>query len=237
MPIAAPVACLVAAALNDSASKQEGIHAMAKPILYGRTGWGSVLIEAQLTWYDMDYDFRPVGDLLDDEAARQSLVGINPVAQVPTLILADGTVMTESAAITLWLAEHIARTDLVPGVGDPDRARFLRWLVFIVANIYPTYTYGDSPSRFVPDERAREGFKQQVVEHAKRMYRIVDDIAGDPWFLGERFSAIDIFICALSHWRPGPKWFSRETSTLASIATATQAHPKLADVWARNYPS
>jgi hypothetical protein len=31
----------------------------------------------------------------------------------------------------------------------PERAKFLRWLVFIVANIYPTFTYADDPSRFV----------------------------------------------------------------------------------------
>ncbi|MEL6761394.1 MAG: glutathione S-transferase family protein [Myxococcota bacterium] len=209
---------------------------MSTPVLYGRQGWGSVLIEAQLIWYEIDYEFREVGDLFEDASARRSLEKINPVAQVPTLILPDGTAMTESAAITLWLAEQTDREDLVPEVGNPDRASFLRWLVFIVANIYPTYTYADDPSRFVPDAPAREGFKQQVVEYAKRMYRVLDEAAVGPWFLGERFSAIDIFVCALSHWRPGPAWFERETPTLISIATATKAQPRLAKIWAQNYP-
>lgn len=209
---------------------------MSTPVLYGRQGWGSVLIEAQLIWYEIDYEFREVGDLFEDASARRSLEKINPVAQVPTLILPDGTAMTESAAITLWLAEQTDREDLVPEVGNPDRASFLRWLVFIVANIYPTYTYADDPSRFVPDAPAREGFKQQVVEYAKRMYRVLDEAAVVPWFLGERFSAIDIFVCALSHWRPGPAWFERETPTLISIATATKAQPRLAKIWAQNYP-
>ncbi|MBZ4236614.1 hypothetical protein LAM40_24290, partial [Mycobacterium tuberculosis] len=34
--------------------------------------------------------------------------------------------------------------------GDPARARFLRLLVWIVANIYPTFTYGDYPERWAP---------------------------------------------------------------------------------------
>ena len=209
---------------------------MSKLVLYGRQGWGSVLIEAQLTWYGIDYDFQTVGDLFEDQAARHALEKINPAIQVPTLVLPDGRVMTESAAITLWLAEHAGRVDLVPEVGAPERADFLRWLIFIIASIYPTYTYADDPSRFVAEESAQEGFKRRVVDYAKRMYGVLDQAAAGPWFFAERFSALDIFICALSHWRPGRRWFDRETHTLASIATATKALPKLSEVWARNYP-
>lgn len=203
--------------------------------LYGRPGWGSVLIETQLVWYDMRFEFVGVGDLFAEAEARQSLAKINPLAQIPTLVTADG-VMTESAAITLWLAEQAGSDELVPMPGTPERARFLRWIIFIVANIYPTYTYADDPARFVPDVDARDNFAESVNDYAKRLYRLLDEEAAMPWFLGTRFSALDIYIGTLSRWRPRREWFAKNTPRLVAIADATTALPKLADVWARNYP-
>jgi glutathione S-transferase len=99
--------------------------------LYARAGWGSVLVETQLAWYGLKYHLEAVGDLFKEPQARDQLVPANPIAQLPTLILPDGTVMTESAAITLLLADITGRDDLVPGAAAPERARFQRWLIFI----------------------------------------------------------------------------------------------------------
>lgn len=209
---------------------------MATMKLYGEPGWGSVLIETQLVWYGIPFTFEAVGDVFEQPEARAGLEKINPLGQVPTLVLADGTVMTESAAITLWLADQADSSDLVPEPGAPERARFLRWMIFITSNIYPTYTYADLPSRFVPQPDARDGFAGAVGQYAKKLYRQLDGEASAPWFLGDRFSALDIYICTLTHWRPGRRWFEAETGKLIAIADATRQLPRLAEVWARNYP-
>src|SRR5262245_57626263 len=107
--------------------------------LYARPGWGSALVEAQFVWYGLPFEIEDVDDLFKSEAARQRLSAINPLAQLPTLVLPGGEVMTESAAITLHLAD-VAGGDLVPPPGEATRPRFLRWLVFLVANLYPTFT-------------------------------------------------------------------------------------------------
>ncbi len=143
---------------------------MANYRLYGEPGWGSVIVEAQLEWYGLDFDFERVGDLFASAAARRKLEAVNPLAQIPTLVLPDGTVMTESAAITLLLADLTGETTLVPAAGDGDRAVFLRWLVFLVANIYPTYTYGDDPARFVDVEAAQKPFRDSVIAYACKLY-------------------------------------------------------------------
>jgi len=95
--------------------------------LYGRAGWGSAIVEAQLAWYGLPYAFEPVGDLFKEPDARARLEKVNPLAQVPTLVLPDGTVMSESAAITLLLADITGRDSLVPGPQSAERASFLRW--------------------------------------------------------------------------------------------------------------
>jgi len=204
--------------------------------LYGNPGWGSVLVEAQLAWYGLDYENAEAGDVFASAAARDELARLNPLAQVPVLVLPDGSVMTESAAITLHLADITGSDDLVPAARDVERAGFLRWLVFLVANIYPTFTFADEPSRFIATESAREAYRAAVDAHAQRLWRIIEEHAQAPWFLGERFSALDIYVCAMTRWRPQRLWFAANTPKLTAIVLAGDGLPRLAAVWRRNFP-
>lgn len=208
---------------------------MAGITLYGKRGWGSALIEAQLAWYRLDYEFRDVGNLFESAEARQKLAEINPIVQVPTLEMADGGIMTESAAITLYLAELAGDDSLVPAPGSAERRAFLRWLVYIVANIYPTYTYGDEPARFVPGAAAQTDFRRHVDDYRERLYAVFEENAAAPWFLGTRFSAIDIYVCVLTHWEPGLEWFRENTPKLLAIAAGAAGLEPLQECWQRNF--
>jgi len=209
---------------------------MERMTLFGEPGWGSVLVEAQLKWYGIDYDFERVGDLFKSTEARDRLAAVNPLAQIPTLVLGDGTVMTESAAITLWLAERTRSAALVPAPDDPLRAQLLRWLIFLVANVYPTYTYGDDPSRFVQGAEAQQDFRAHVDRYAEKLYAILEGAARTRWFLGERFSALDIYVCAMTRWRPRRAWFAEHAPRLHAIALAAEAIDVLAPIWRHNFP-
>lgn len=203
--------------------------------LYGRPGWGSAIVEAQLDWYGVDYEAEYIGSLFKSAGARDRLSQKNPIAQVPTLEMDDGSIMTESAAITLLLAEMTGDDSLVPSPASPERAAFLRWLIFIVANVYPTYTYGDEPARFVVEKDAQEGYERAVRAWGERMYSVLEDHGSQPWFLGERFSAIDIYLCVMSTWEPGRKWFEEHAPKLYAIATAAEQVDKLKETWKRNF--
>ncbi len=209
---------------------------MSEISLYGRRGWGSTIVEAQLEWLGIDYTYEAVGDLLKSAEARGSLALVNPLAQVPTLVLPNGQILTESAAITLYLADMTGRQELVPPPGSVERPAFLRWLISLVANIYPTYTYADEPDRFVPDAAARDGFRATVDAYAQRLYGFLDAAARAPWFLGERFSALDIYVAVMTRWRPGRQWIAGNAPQLHSIATRADAIPELQAVWSRNFP-
>jgi GST-like protein len=202
--------------------------------LFGCPGWGSVLVEAQLAWYGLSFTIEDLDDLFASAEARERLGKLNPVVQVPTLILPDGSVMTESAAITLHLADS-AGDALVPAPVDPLRPRFLRWLVFLVANIYPTFTFADDPARFVTGKEAQAAFRQNVDGYAQRLWRIVEQEATGPFFLGERFSALDIYLAAMTRWRPRRTWFAEHCQQLHAIALRADARPELAAVWQRNF--
>jgi GST-like protein len=215
---------------------------MGKLTLYGERGWGSTIVEAQLAWYGFEYELQQVGDLFKSAdaqhaGARRRLESVNPLAQVPTLVLADGTVMTESAAITVFLAEIANADALVPRAAGPLRPEFLRWLIFLVANVYPTYTYADDPSRFVEAKDAQQSFKEAVDRYACKLYSLLERQAGQPWFLGSRFSALDIYLTVMTRWRPRRPWFAEHAPRLFAIATKTEGLDRLEAVWRNNFPS
>ena len=203
--------------------------------LFARPGWGSTLVEAQLAWYGLPFEVEDVDDLFASAAARERLSPVNPVAQVPTLVLPGGEVMTESAAITLYLADVAKSAALVPAADSVERPKFLRWLVFLVANIYPTFTYIDDPARFAPAD-AGEKFAENVARYRESLWGMVAREAGAEWFLGSRFSALDIYLAVMTRWRPRRLWFAEHLPVLHGIAVRAETRPELAQVWRRNFP-
>jgi GST-like protein len=204
--------------------------------LYGAPGWGSVLVEAGLAQAGVAYEFEDVDGFDEPGPERKRLLAVNPLAQVPALVLADGTVMTESAAILLHLAETYPEAGLAPPVGDPLRPIFLRRLIWLVSSIYATFTYADYPERWAPS--AADELRESLLERRKALWREWEqEIEPAPWALGERFSALDIYIAAMTHWRPRRAWFAAECPKLHAIARRADEQPALREIWARNFPA
>jgi GST-like protein len=205
--------------------------------LIGAPGWGSAIAEALLDLSGLPYQVEDI-DASKPTTESKRLTALNPLAQVPTLLLPDGAVMTESAAITLLLADRAPAAELAPPPGDASRAAFLRWLVFIVANVYPMYTVGDDPSRFVSGEAAQKELRDSTDAYRAKSWGIVEAaIAPRPWFLGTRFSALDVYAKVMTHWRPRRDWFKDNCPKLMSVALAADKEPRLAKVWQRNFPA
>ena len=204
--------------------------------LYHNPGWGSAIVEAQMAFYGLPHNLALAGDLFEDDSARAALAMINPLMQVPTLILPSGQVMTESAAITLYLADVTGRDALVPGPETPERAAFLRWLIFLVTAIYPTFAYGDLPERYVAADHAA-AFQARMIAQRKSLWGVVAAAAvpGGPWFLGTRFSAIDVYLACMVQWRPGKDWFAEHAPGLLAIADKVAARHEFSAVLARNF--
>jgi GST-like protein len=196
-------------------------------------GGGGLIVEAAYALAGLPL---AVEDIAWDDVGPGSrrLAQLNPLGQVPTLVLADGEVMTESAAILLRLAERAPKARLAPPPGDRQRAAFLRWLAFLVAALYPTFTYGDSPERWVGSE-AGPKLRASTDAHRERLLRFLDaEVAGAPWFLGERFSAIDLYFPVLRLWRPGAAWWREQAPKLNAIADRCAQLPPVARAFARN---
>ena len=81
---------------------------------------------------------RVVLDYEEGEETQTEYLAINPRGQIPALGLPDGSVMTESAAIVLHIAESHPEVGMLPMAGSVERAQVYRWLFYAVANLYET---------------------------------------------------------------------------------------------------
>ncbi len=205
---------------------------MSMYTLLALEGWGSTIVEAALATAGLDYRLETVNPRGE---GQDRLLKLNPLGQLPTLILPDGRVMTESAAIVLYLSELEPEAGLAPPPGDPTRPDFLRWLVFLVAAIYPTFAVGDVPQRWIAGEANQKALTRGAIEQRCRNWLMVEEAVKAPWFLGERFSALDIYLGAMTHWRPTRAWFKANCPKVYAIALEADTHPGLAKVFRRNF--
>ncbi|HEY5321840.1 MAG TPA: glutathione S-transferase, partial [Caldimonas sp.] len=119
------------------------------PVLYGTQGSGSAAAEVALDIAGLDY--RKVDAASWQESpGLEELRRVNPLAQIPTLVLDDGSVLSEVAAILLHLGLAHPQSGLV--ASDPSRrAQQIRGLVYIAANCYAGIGILDYPDRWYPD--------------------------------------------------------------------------------------
>jgi GST-like protein len=200
-------------------------------------GWGSAIAEALLAMCGASMQFAEVRGFDRPGEARDRLLRVNPLGQLPTLLLPEGTVMTESAAIALLLAERYPQAGLAPAPGSALRPLFLRRLVWIVTNVYPTFTYGYSPERWVVGADARS-LRSATDAHREQLWREFEaDVRDGGWALGSLCSALDVFVAVMTHWGPDRAWFAEHCPRLRAIADHADAHPVIGPVLARNFRS
>lgn len=198
--------------------------------LFGAKRCGSAIVEGMLALTGLRYEFVDVDGFDKPGPARDRLGAVNPLHQVPALVLDDGTVLTETAAMALYLSD--LEPGLAPAVGTPGRARFYRLLTWLVANVYPTFTYGDHPERWVPS--APNELDDATARHRKRLYSWLEEQVSEPFVLGEDVCALDVYVAVLFAWRPRPDWFRRNTPRIARIAERTRHLPPIANVMKLN---
>jgi GST-like protein len=201
-------------------------------VLFGEPDSGSFMIEAALAEAG-----QPVECIdLDLKKARPaSYLAINPTGKIPALHFPDGLLMTQSSAILLALAEAHPDAGLMPPPGHADRRKALRWLTFIVAEIYPLVEMEDYPLRFVPANTNIDAMRAQITDRLRERWRMVEaESAGQGSFLPSGFSTIDLMIAMVSSWIIGDDWRRGECPRLEAIAATVQARPLSGAVWRRH---
>ena len=124
-------------------------------------------------------------------------LAINPMGKVPA-VTHRGVVVTECAAICTWLADAFPDANLAPAPDDPARGPYLRWMFFGAGPLEAAVTAKALGMLAPADKAAMAGYGSfdQVVDTLE--YAVAT--SGGPWLLGDRFSALDVYLGSQIGW-------------------------------------
>ena len=131
----------------------------------------------------VEYELHYV-DIMAGAQKSPEVIAKNPMGKLPILDDA-GTIVTESAAIGLYLADRYSLGTLAPKTDDPARGTYLRWSLF-------------SPSVIEPGLMAKvNGWDYKPTQagwgtHEAMLTAMEKAIGDGPYLLGDTFTMVDI---------------------------------------------
>ncbi len=133
-----------------------------------------------------------------DEQRQADYLAVNPMGKVPAIVHGDALV-TEQAAIYLYVADLFPQAGLAPALTDPLRGPYVRWLVF----------YGSSFEPAVVDRALKhEGGSRRMLpygDYETTIETIATQLRKGPYLLGDRFTAADVLWATALNWTMGFK--------------------------------
>ena len=200
--------------------------------LYARSGSGSAAVEALLAECGVEFQ---IVDIPREEQGFDEFLKINPRGEVPALRLLDNTLMTESAAMMIYLADYHQDLGLAPNPDSASRPAYLRWILYFAASVYMADLRYFYPARHSVDPSAADGIKAKAAIDMDRDFSIFSNALGHgPYILGEVFSAADMYAMMLISWAPDIKEVFVKYPNIKRLYELVAARPKINPVWARN---
>lgn len=207
--------------------------------LYGKKGSGSATIQTALDIVGAPYRIVETASWAPNEAFAD-LLQVNPLGQIPTLLLPDGSALSESAAILVHLGDAHPDSGLLPRELSA-RARTLRGLVFIAANCYAAISVIDFPERWCAGadnddalkERIRAGTRARLHQHWEMF---ADLFPARPFLGGERLGALDLYAAVVSKWAGAREHLAQRRPEFHACLRRIEAQPPVALVFAQHWP-
>jgi GST-like protein len=200
--------------------------------LYGFKGSGSAAAEMGLRAAGLDYRVVSAASW-EPSSAVEDLRKVNPLAQIPTLVLPDGSVMTESAAILIHLG-LVAKPGLLLPANEAARAQAIRGLVYIPANCYSCITVLDYPERFTTaqDKASLDDIRAGTRERLHRHWDIfADTFKPSPFLNGAAPGALDFLAAVVSKWSGARAHLKEHRPAFFELLQRIESHASVAPVF------
>jgi len=192
--------------------------------LYWARNSGAFAPEAVMALAGVPFE-RVAVDLDAGEHQAAAYRRLNPMGQVPLLVLPDGRAITESAAMLLHLVDRFPEARLAPAPGSGERAVFDRWLLFMAVNLYGAILRYYYPDRFSAAADGAAGVKAAAARDLDAWFALAGEaLEPGPFLFGERFGAADLYLLMLLKWYPP----ALALPALARLAPSLEAHPAVA---------
>lgn len=149
-----------------------------------RSGAARILLEELGVPYTLE-----VLNLKTGETRNRRYLDTNPMGKVPAVLVghASGEVLvTEQAAILIYLADLFPQAGLAPALDDPLRGPWLRWMAFYGACFEPALIDLALKREPAPPSMCPYG------DYDTMLATLAAQLKTGPWMLGERFTALDV---------------------------------------------
>ena len=141
-----------------------------------------------LTEANAKFEVRPLNFRKDQHKSAEYLK-LNPKHKVPLLVV-DGRVLSESAAIQIWIARNFPQAKLLPA--DPwQELKAISLLSWCSSGIHPFLARINSPPRVCDVPGADESVRRMAAEQLYENYKIADDMLAGREFFFDHFTAPD----------------------------------------------
>jgi glutathione S-transferase len=149
-------------------------------------------------------------DRKNNEQKSADYLLLNPAGRIPTLIDPHyasentdnkGFAIFESPAICIHLAEMNPQANLIPQIGDRNRAIFLQWMMYLTNTVQ-----AELMMCFYPENHTTDVKRIKTIEEAQElrviaMFELLDqELKGKSYLIGEAISACDYFLFMLAVW-------------------------------------
>lgn len=169
--------------------------------LYGLGPTSSLRALWALQELDAEFEFVPV-DLMAGEQRAPEFLAMNPAGKVPVLIDGD-MVLTESAAIVMYLAEKYRDKGLLP-VDLKPRAQAYRWVMFAMTELEQPLRRILRHTMLYPEDKRLAGEVALASQEFVAMAAVLDrHMTGREFIVGDRISIADCVTAYLIDWGNG----------------------------------
>lgn len=204
--------------------------------LFGMQASGSAAVEVALEQCGVAFCIINASSWEQTPAAEE-LERLNPLKQIPTLQLPDGSILTESAAILIHLGLEFPASAILP-TKPSERAQSIRGLVYIAANCYSAIGIIDYPERWLPDadESTKASMKLGARERLYRSWEIfADQFTGQAFLAGATPGGLDFLAAVVSKWSASREHLRTARPEFLAMLERIDNHPGVAPVFARHW--
>ena len=163
---------------------------MKKITLYHAVPSRGLVVHWLLEELQVPYEINQL-DLDADQHKQPEYLAINPMGKVPALLHGD-RLITETAAICMYLAEQFPEKGLDISKDSALRGEYLRWMFFAPVTIEPSIVAKAMNYR---SEEYQPFADIEVVAET-----LVNALAGRKYLVGDAFSAVDVVVGSAVNW-------------------------------------
>jgi glutathione S-transferase len=169
--------------------------------LYTMPGACSMASHIALIWASLPFEL----EVLDHDSVHgPEFSRINPKASVPALRLDDGTVITESLAVLLYIADRNPAARLGASTDDLiAKAKLNETMSELVSEVHKAYAPIFVPGRYVTDEAAQESVTQAAYMLLDQKFDRLEALMADgrEWLVLGHRSVADAYLYLMCSWK------------------------------------